>query len=398
MTRTNPSRPSFLLASLLVLSTLAAVHALPYPSPSSLSPPFRQRRVDPVLEPCGFDGDDNTYGLGIRLGLYFQWLSTMLSNFLGIVKPEEAKSMKGVNLCFQASVFGGLLYVTLTRGTTQNAGQLYAAEIWVILCLCLGGVLTISPEPKDRAFVIHDVCQQALNVAMASYTLWFLFTGMDQMAHPPCSRYSFFYTKVDMYHWFRLFWKITMIPATCTVVFSLGWSLLRLRVPGMRRLFDDAEHAWEGEQELKVWDMKKPSSPKTFTVEGTVHAIVCSPDGRIFCTVQEHTQEDDSTQGFLRLWNSGSLRCVAKWEIDEFRRGDCDWGAPTSFSRNGSLLATSFQIPIDSSTQVRVWSTESGPLEVKVPQSSSTTARTVTFSSDNKRLFYATRQRRTCSE
>ncbi|KAG8976318.1 hypothetical protein FRC05_004234 [Tulasnella sp. 425] len=107
----------------------------------------------------------------------------------------------------------------------------------------------------------------------------------------------------------------------------------------------------EGEQELKVWDMKKPSSPKTFTVEGTVHAIVCSPDGRIFCTVQEHTQEDDSTQGFLRLWNSGSLRCVAKWEIDEFRRGDCDWGAPTSFSRNGSLLATSFQIPIDSSTQ-----------------------------------------------
>lgn len=250
MTRTNPSRPSFLLASLLVLSTLAAVHALPSSSPSSLSSPFRQRRADPVLEPCGFDGDDNTYGLGIRLGLYFQWLSTMLSNFIGIVKPEEAKSMKGVNLCFQASVFGGLLYVTITRGTTQNAGQLYAAEIWVILCLCLGGVLTISPEPKDRAYVIHDVCQQALNVAMASYTLWFIFTGMDQMAHPPCSRYSFFYTKVDMYHWFRLFWKITMIPATCTVVFSLGWSLLRLRVPGMRRLFDDAEHAWGRSQPI----------------------------------------------------------------------------------------------------------------------------------------------------
>ncbi|KAG9050335.1 hypothetical protein FS837_006207 [Tulasnella sp. UAMH 9824] len=244
MPKANPSSLSLLLAYLLVLSTLEIVHALPSPPPAPSSLTLPQRRADPDLQPCGFDGDDNTYGLGIRLGLYIQWLSTMLCNLLGLVKPEEAKSMKGINLCFQASVFGGLLYVTFTRGRTQDAGQLYAAEIWVMLCLCLGGVLTVTPEPRDRAYVIHDVFQQGLNVAMASYTLWFIYTGMDQMAHPPCSRYSFFYTKVDMYHWFRLFWKISMVPATMSVTLCLGWCLLRLVTPGMKRISDDADLAW----------------------------------------------------------------------------------------------------------------------------------------------------------
>ncbi|KIO27793.1 hypothetical protein M407DRAFT_22967 [Tulasnella calospora MUT 4182] len=252
MPRANLSSLSLLLAYLFLLSTLGIARALPPPSPSSSSFVLPQRRADPDPQPCGFDGDDNTYGLGIRLGLYIQWLSTMLCNFLGLVKPEEAKSMKGINLCFQVSVFGGLLYVTATRGRTQEAGQLYAAEIWVMLCLCLGGVLTVSPEPRERAYIVHDVFQQGLNVAMASYTLWFIYTRMDQMAHSSCSRYSFFYTKVDMYHWFRLFWKISMIPATISVTFCLGWCLVRTFTPGMRRLSDDAELAW-GQSHPLLW-------------------------------------------------------------------------------------------------------------------------------------------------
>ncbi|KAG8893370.1 hypothetical protein FRC00_010640 [Tulasnella sp. 408] len=252
MPKANSSSLSLFLAYLLVLSTLEIVHALPSPPPAFSSLTIPHRRADPDPQPCGFDGDDNTYGLGIRLGLYIQWLSTILCNLLGLVKPEEAKSMKGINLCFQASVFGGLLYVTFTRGRTQEAGQLYAAEIWVMLCLCLGGVLTVTAEPRERAFVIHDVFQQGLNVAMASYTLWFIYTGMDQMAHPPCSRYSFFYTKVDMYHWFRLFWKISMVPATMSVTFCLGWCLVRLVTPGMKRISDDAELAW-GRSHPLVW-------------------------------------------------------------------------------------------------------------------------------------------------
>lgn len=54
-------------------------------------------------EACGFEGDEGTYGRGIRLGLYLQWFTTSLAdNFV----PDEAIAMRGVNIC--ASFF--LLY------------------------------------------------------------------------------------------------------------------------------------------------------------------------------------------------------------------------------------------------------------------------------------------------
>ncbi|KIO21841.1 hypothetical protein M407DRAFT_28553 [Tulasnella calospora MUT 4182] len=148
--------------------------------------------------------------------------------------------MQGINLSFQASVFGGLLYVTITRGNTQAAGQLYAAEIWVMLSLCLfAGILTANPEfePSEPVFstVIHTASQQTVSVLIFWYTVWFVYTGMDQMAHPPCSRYLFSMAKVDMYHWYRVGWKIVVIPcaimATIIFVASLRMVLLLLKKP-----------------------------------------------------------------------------------------------------------------------------------------------------------------------
>ncbi|KAG8993042.1 hypothetical protein FRB90_000808, partial [Tulasnella sp. 427] len=242
--KASPPHAFMTLACLLALSSLSLAHALPSLSPPSPTTPlpFHLPRADPI-ETCGFEGDDNTYGLGIRLGLYLQWLSTMACNVLGLFEPEEARSMKSINLCFQASVFGGLLDITITRGRTQDAGQLYAAEIWVILCLCIGGVLTVGPEPAKRAYVVHDVCQQLLNIAMSSYAIWFAFTGMDQMAHPPCSHFTFFFARVDMYHWFRQFWKVVVLLSAAAAVISFAWCVVRWATDGVHRITDDPKEA-----------------------------------------------------------------------------------------------------------------------------------------------------------
>jgi hypothetical protein len=53
---------------------------------------------------CGFVGDDNTYGLGIRIGLYLQWMTSAIAySFI----PEEAAEMRCVNLLFTLSNFAG---------------------------------------------------------------------------------------------------------------------------------------------------------------------------------------------------------------------------------------------------------------------------------------------------
>lgn len=230
---------SLLLAYLLVLSTLEVVHALPSLPPAFSSSVLPQRRADPDPQLCGFDGDSNTYGLGIRLGLYMQWLSTALCHFLGSSKNNEIKNMKGINLCFQASVFGGLLYITFTDGRTQGSGQLYAAEVWIMLSLCTGG---FSGDPMDyikRTYLAHNICSSVLDMAWASYGVWFIFTGMDQMAHPPCSRFMFFYSKVDMYHWFRVFSKVGIIPLIIFKTIVLIGLVLVLCVRDVRDLLID---------------------------------------------------------------------------------------------------------------------------------------------------------------
>ena len=53
---------------------------------------------------CGFMGDGDTYGLGIRLGVYTQWISSLLAYFF---LPDEAASAGGVNTCFTLSNYIG---------------------------------------------------------------------------------------------------------------------------------------------------------------------------------------------------------------------------------------------------------------------------------------------------
>ena len=54
---------------------------------------------------CGFEGDSGTYGLGVRLGIYFQWIADRIA-VLGL--PTEARSVRRVNMCFTlANFFGG---------------------------------------------------------------------------------------------------------------------------------------------------------------------------------------------------------------------------------------------------------------------------------------------------
>ncbi|KAG8958725.1 hypothetical protein FRC00_002367 [Tulasnella sp. 408] len=166
---------SLLLAYLLVLSTLAVVHALPSLPPAFSSLSLPQRRADPEPQSCGFDGDSNTYGLGIRLGLYLQWLSTAFCTLLISSSAEEYKNMKGVNLCFQASVFGGLLYVTFTDGRTLGSGQLYAVEVWIMLLLSTGGFSSSLMDFKNPKYLVHNICKQVLDLAWTSSprnTLW----------------------------------------------------------------------------------------------------------------------------------------------------------------------------------------------------------------------------------
>lgn len=228
-----------------------------------------------MTDTCGFQGDDNTYGLGIRLGLYIQWIATSLANNF---VPDEAVAMRSVNFCFQLSTFVGLLYITIDRHGRHHHHQqqgdddddneekrtLYAVEAFIVLLFCLGGACSrsiysgnvVSTYTHHQASALGNLLQQILYTALAAYGVWFVFVGMDRMpsrsGSPPCSRSrAFFFAKVDLYHWFRTLLKIVFVVAA-VVQSTLGF--YRMIAPfvkyGVRAtLFDDNKVQQQGEDD-----------------------------------------------------------------------------------------------------------------------------------------------------
>ena len=135
--------------------------------------------------------------------------------------------MRGVNNSFQLATFVALVYTTLTRLSSTDSGSLYAIEAFIVLMLCTGGVCSgrglgnsleggkTVPQVRSTTFANYNgtnvggLIRVLIGSAIVYYGLWLIYSGLDGLAHPPCSRTAFFFAMVDLYHWFRTLLKVT---------------------------------------------------------------------------------------------------------------------------------------------------------------------------------------------
>lgn len=83
---------------------------------------------------CGFIGNPETYGLGIRLGMYLQWVSLWIAfTFL----PAEKAGLRLTNHIFGFAIFVSLFMLTFRRDC------MYVAEVIVILFIFSGGIASM---------------------------------------------------------------------------------------------------------------------------------------------------------------------------------------------------------------------------------------------------------------
>jgi hypothetical protein len=112
---------------------------------------------------CGFQGNNDMYGLGVRLGAYIQWLSTILAyNLL----KSEISSMSSVNMCYELALLTSLIWFTISNGS-----DLQAIEPFLGLLFCFGGVCVSSARAleHDKDGQIGNLFNQALTVAVCGY-------------------------------------------------------------------------------------------------------------------------------------------------------------------------------------------------------------------------------------
>ena len=81
--------------------------------------------------------------------------------------------------------------------------------------------------------MIGHFTNRAFVIAVNFYSIWLIFIGIDKMAHPPCSRFVFFYDKVDIYHWYKTYLKF---ESTLFCIFTGMMFLVLLVVFALRRI------------------------------------------------------------------------------------------------------------------------------------------------------------------
>ena len=122
----------------------------------------------------GFVGNADFYGLGIRLGVYLQWIAQFLANcFLS----AEWKSILGASIVFALALTIAVLLLTFEHECT------FTAEIIVILFIFWGGLIVsyygspivdnMGKSIPDRRFVGTNMATAPPLLLMQIFSLWF---------------------------------------------------------------------------------------------------------------------------------------------------------------------------------------------------------------------------------
>ncbi len=163
---------------------------------------------------CGFDGNPDFYGLGIRLGIYLQWIASFLANLF--LKRAVAGSLE------TNSIF--LLAVFIALAESSRTSMVQSAEVLVLLHLCFGFILSVltvwghrtrssgggsGDDPPPRS-LLGSVARLALIAMISAYGAWFWWRGLDTLSSgsPECPVYTFILSKQDAFGPLKVFYRI----------------------------------------------------------------------------------------------------------------------------------------------------------------------------------------------
>ncbi|RAH59108.1 hypothetical protein BO85DRAFT_261143 [Aspergillus piperis CBS 112811] len=152
---------------------------------------------------CGFDGNPDLYGLGIRLGIYLQWISSSLIYGLDLDGRDEIMQNYAV---FTIALTIAVIVITVQSEPT------FAVEIFVLTYIIFGGAYTVLISGFGRPNILMDFLvgrkEQKLRAitvmgaiaAGSIYCGWFWLRGIFNNFHEtPCGTHGFLFAKVSLF-------------------------------------------------------------------------------------------------------------------------------------------------------------------------------------------------------
>jgi hypothetical protein len=219
-----------------------------------LSQPCDSKQNPPtVYNGCGFIGNPDLYGIGIRLGVYSQWFSALLANHLLRRIREDVHS---AYFLFSFALAIGTVVITCSH---SGYPCVFFAEIYVLVSLFFGGYFSVhlmpvkvmslerrdaDPTPWKRGRL---VILSLVYGAMMLYNCWFWFKGrtLGRFQPTPCGTALFLFGKfsggnlhkaVGFYQAFSIFMAI---------YYPLGTFFLLQNVPSLLSRLDTVSAHYE---------------------------------------------------------------------------------------------------------------------------------------------------------
>ncbi|KAF1997790.1 hypothetical protein P154DRAFT_524525 [Amniculicola lignicola CBS 123094] len=150
---------------------------------------------------CKFEGNSDMYGLGIRLGYYFQWYGAIFAAWLA---PSEVRGLRFTIDAFVSASF--LALIILTAGDIKS---LEPAETYIVLLLMFGAYLALIPiyiwriltacdpywDPSRYPLVRYSALSANLSfillIGVLVYQYWFWFNRVPDLNQYNCQQYGF---------------------------------------------------------------------------------------------------------------------------------------------------------------------------------------------------------------
>ncbi|ORY71905.1 uncharacterized protein BCR38DRAFT_480379 [Pseudomassariella vexata] len=178
----------------------------------------------PAPASCEIEGNPDFYDLGIRTGIYLQWITAFIANH---VLRRAIDSSLEINTVFLLALF-----IATVVATIKNTAQ--TAELVVLLHLCFGFLFSILSiwghrtstidihTKKIRFPLIGSLFRLSIATGLSAYGVWFWFRGRDLHRRAnACSDYTFLFSRFDIAGGIRYFLEIqsSVICAVYAVLF-----------------------------------------------------------------------------------------------------------------------------------------------------------------------------------
>lgn len=263
----KPPQSVLLLLLFLIISNIIPVMASLNTVTFDL---FRRNVTAASPEPgplnCTTDFSADYYGFGVRLGIYFAWLSSYFANTL---LPSEISGSLDTNSIFLLALIASLFKGSLNSEISQIDGLIIMqlSSGFLFSTLSIWGYRTSHYQKEGPAGIRHfgkfgTHCRLALAVAISMYGTWFWWEGLQDglviAKDPQCQQ---------LYTWLLWQWPVhggiskfyIVMSFVCSIYY--GTMFLAAVLAGIFKLL---RVGWKGEMKFatgfSVWEYVTPDS------------------------------------------------------------------------------------------------------------------------------------------